>query len=303
MTKKSMVKRSLTKRSLVIGASGFVGQYLLAALPPDRSVGTYCTEPFQGGVFLDLLDPSSIESALKQVRPDWIFVPASWTHVDGCEEDPERCEAINAGGVRALCEAVDPHRGKLIYFSTDYVFDGEDGPYSEDDKCRPVNVYGQSKWRAEQCIGAHSSGNLVLRTTVVYGWERGRRGLNSIQRLLNTLRAGEEWRAPEDQWGNPTYVENLVEVAVDLAAQDCRGTFHVCGADWVNRDHFCREAARVFGLPDTLIKAVSSEPGAQRAQRPLKAGMKTDKVRKRTRVSLMGVAQGLSRMKATEPKG
>lgn len=292
----------MTKKSMVIGASGFVGQYLLAALPRESSVGTYCTEPFQGGVLLDLRDPNSIESTLKRERPDWIFVPASWTHVDGCEENPERCEAINVGGIRALCEAVDPDFGKMIYFSTDYVFDGEDGPYSEDAECRPVNVYGQSKLRAEQIVRAHSSRNLILRTTVVYGWERGHRGLNSIQRLFNTLRAGEEWRAPEDQWGNPTYVENLVEVAVDLAAQDCRGTFHVCGADWVNRDQFCREAARAFGLPDTLIKAVRSEPGTQRAQRPLKGGMKTDKVRERTRVPLMGVAEGLARMKATEPR-
>lgn len=288
----------MARKLLVIGASGFVGQYLYSALPGIQRIGTYFQHEAPGLVQLDITELDQARSLINQYDPELIYVPASWTHVDACEDNAARCMSLNDGGIKALCEVVDPGRTRLIYFSTDYVYDGDRGPYSEADETRPINVYGASKLSAERRVLAHSTKNLVIRTTVVYGWER--RGKNSIQRLIKGLRAGQTLQTPVDQWGHPTYIENLVEVTLDLVKQGRNGIFHVCGAEWMNRFDFACLAAKIFDLPVELIHPAKTSELKQRAKRPLKAGMKTDKVRAVTSYPLLTPFQGLSRMKAIE---
>ncbi|MDF1660504.1 MAG: SDR family oxidoreductase [Planctomycetota bacterium] len=288
----------MTDQSLVIGASGFVGQYLYRALPEDQRTGTYYQQEAQGLLRLDWTDDLQIRELLRRCQPNLIFVPASWTHVDACEDDPDRCMSLNDGGMKLLCEAVDPEKARIVYFSTDYVFDGKDGPYSEDSQTAPINVYGESKLSAERRVLAHSDRNLVIRTTVVYGWEQ--RGKNSMERLIRGLRTGQSCRAPVDQWGNPTYVENLVEVSLDLVKLGMSGIFNVCGSEWINRYQLALMAARVFQLPEEFVEPIKTPQLNQRATRPMRAGMKVAKALAATSHPLLTPFQGLTRMKARE---
>ncbi|MDQ3705916.1 MAG: NAD(P)-dependent oxidoreductase [Chloroflexota bacterium] len=284
---------------LIIGASGQVGEYLVraAANAGFESVGTYQTHEVEGMRHLDIRNEAQISSLLEELQPTVVYLPASLANVDYCELHPEEGYAINVEGVRNVVQAVNKTPAKLVYFSSDYVFDGKAGPYAEEDPTNPICEYGVQKVLAEHYVALHARDYIVVRTTVVYGWER--QGKNFIYRLLNTLTAGEVLRVPVDQVGSPTYSPDLSRAVVDLAISDAQGVYHVVGPELANRYEFACEAAKVFGLDTNLVQPVTTEELRQTAKRPLKAGMKIEKVTARLMRPLIGYREGL-RVMASE---
>jgi len=142
------------KVSLVIGGSGQLGKALLARLHAEsvRAFGTFRNRPFPGGLPLDISDESAVSRLLDSVRPDVIYLTAAYTHVDGCEEHPEEALRINVLGTRHVVEGCKRRGARLVFFSTDYVFDGRAGPYREEDRPHPLGVYAKTKLQAEQLI-------------------------------------------------------------------------------------------------------------------------------------------------------
>jgi len=268
-------------RALVIGASGQVGGALVKTLTArgHTVTGTYATVPVDGATRLDLRDHQAIESLIRAVAPDWIFCPGGLTHVDWCEDHPEAAVEINVTGPLLAARAGRALGVGFVYYSSEYVFDGEHGPYGEEGSPRPLSVYGKTKLQAEQALLSEIPRALVIRTTVVYGPERQRK--NFVYQLLQRCRSGKTMRAPMDQFSSPTYNQDLAAASVELAEQDALGLFHVAGAEVLSRYAFACLACQVFGLDASCVEPVPTASIAQRAPRPLHAGLRIDKVQRR----------------------
>jgi dTDP-4-dehydrorhamnose reductase len=285
---------------LIIGASGQVGQHLLQAARETglEGLGTYNASPAAGLIKLDLRDRDEVFGAVSSTRPGTIYLPASLTHVDYCELHPEETRSINVSGVRNVVDAARATGAKVVYFSSDYVFDGRSGGYSESSETNPINEYGRQKLEAEDYVASYARSYLIVRTAGVFSWER--QGKNFITRLLQTLKSGQGWRVPADQINNPTYAPNLARAVLELALEGGNGLFHVCGPEPVDRYSLACEAAHLFGLDSSLIKACATSDLGQLAPRPLNASMSVEKAARRLKLPLVSYGEGLAAMAAEQ---
>lgn len=289
-------------KELIIGASGLVGSYLYRAALKDSIfndvTGTYYSEYRSGLLFLDFKDANAVKRLIDLKQPDIVYLPAAEPHVDWCERQPEASAAINVRGPLNVIRALTGTATKLLFYSSDYVFDGCSGPYVEEDPPNPVNIYGRQKLIIENEIRNNLDNYLILRVTVVYGWEYA--GKNFGQRVLYALRKGESVSVPVDQIGNPTYVVNLAEASRELARSKHTGVFHLAGARMVSRYEFAAALATIFGLDTSLIKPVTTVTAGQVARRPLKAGLVINKARRVLRSQILDHTEGLRQMKKDE---
>jgi dTDP-4-dehydrorhamnose reductase len=290
-------------RYAVIGASGQVGGYLYRAVLDSGAgvAGTYGSHPAEGLRALDIRDGGAVEALLAEERPSAVFLPASLTNVDYCEAHPAEGYEVNVAGVRNVVAAANAVGARLVYFSSDYVFDGRSGPYAEDAPANPLCEYGRQKLAAEHYVALHARSYLIIRTTVVYGWER--QGKNFVQRLVASLSAGRTVAVPADQVGSPTYAPDLAAAALALARSDARGVAHVVGSERASRYEFACEAAGVFGLDPGLIRPVSTAELGQAAPRPLNAGMTVGREVERITGRLLDYRRGLEMMAAEARRG
>jgi len=264
-------------RHLVVGAAGLVGSHLWAFLSDAGVEVSACdVDSLPVGISLDIRDRQQVARVFSELRPDVVYLAAAITHVDYCESHPEETRSVNVRGAINVAEAASAIDAKVVYFSSDYVFDGTNGPYSETDPTNPICEYGRQKVLVEQYLALVSLDCLIIRTTVVYGWEWQRK--NFVCRLLRTLQDGKALYAPADQIGSPTYAPDLAEGVFKLVRSGARGLYHVVGAQTASRYDFAVAAATAFGLPATLIRPVVTAELGQAARRPLSGGMKTAKL-------------------------
>lgn len=291
------------KPSLVIGASGLVGEHLVKILNLlGRSVvSTYHASPVPNAEALDICDPGQIRQLFKIFEPGVVFLPAAIANVDFCETHPVDTYKTNVLGIRNIVEASNQVQARLIYFSTDYIFDGETGPYSEEAVANPISEYGRQKLIAEHTVSLTASDYLILRTTGVYGWER--QGKNFVYRLVNSLCQGYPVRVPRDQVGTPTYAPELAASAIQLAGLDIKGVINIAGSSCISRYEFALQAARAFNLPEGLVVPVSTAELDQAAKRPLMAGLKTGKAGKILSKGFLSSHHGLHLMAQQKPMG
>jgi dTDP-4-dehydrorhamnose reductase len=232
-----------------------------------------------------------------RLRPRWVIHTAAMTDVDGCERQPEAAWQANVGGaaaVAAACAAVDAH---LVHLSTEYVFDGLAGPYTEEDPVNPISVYGRSKLASEAAVLAACPTAAIARTTVLYGYAPNVRP-NFATWLIGQLRAGQTARIVDDQIGSPTLADNLAEQCLALALGGAQGVYNTVGADVMDRLAFARLAAAVFDLDPSLITATTTASLAQAAARPLRAGLIMDRFRQDfPGVPILGAQAGLKALR------
>ncbi len=283
-------------RILVIGASGLVGGVLLREFCRlGEIVGTFNHYQAEGLLPLDIRDADAVAGLVHRVAPEIVLQPASLTNVDYCETHPQEAWQINVEGTRHVLEAAAGVGAKHVFFSSDYVFDGKSGPYSEEDPPSPASVYGRTKLAGEEIVREASPNHLVIRTTVVYGWEQ--QGKNFVVRLLQSLERRQEVRAPADQVGSPTYAANLAQAVRELVERGGRGLYNLAGRQLIDRYHFALAAARAFGLPGDLIRPVTTAELNQAAARPLQGGLKLDKALRELTSPLLGYEEGLAAMR------
>lgn len=258
----------------VIGGSGQIGGWLIHWLEHrgHYALGTYATNPILGMMSFDAADQAEVSGWLRAIRPSVVFYPAGFTWVDGCERDPDK--AMDANCHQPLFVAKTAHQlgSRFVYFSTDYVFDGSNGPNTESDEPRPLSVYGQSKLKAEQeLINELGDDVLIIRTTWVYGPER--QGKNFAYQLTKTLSQGQPVVCPNDQISNPTYGSDVALASVVLTERGESGVYHVAGPELMPRDQFARELAAGLGFNPNLIETKSTAELGQVAPRPLQGGL------------------------------
>lgn len=284
-------------RALVVGASGQVGAILCTTLAArgHTAVGTHHRAPLADTRPLDLGDGAAVASMVDDVAPDWVFCAGALTAVDYCEDHPDEAFRLNRDGPAATARAAAKRGAGLVFFSTEYVFDGAAGPYGEDDPVNPLSVYGRSKLEGEQLVQTENPRALVVRTTVAYGPER--QGKNFVYQLLKRLQAGERMTVAADQRSSPTYNADLAAATVELAERGVTGVVHMAGPEVLDRAAFARLACEVFGLDSALITPARTADLHQRASRPLNAGLRTDRARRLLTTRLRPPRAGLQAMR------
>jgi dTDP-4-dehydrorhamnose reductase len=263
-------------RAIVIGGSGQIGGWLLRILRErDHSAeGTYATVPFPDLHYLDASDLSGAAAWLRRQAPEVVFYPAGFTWVDGCERDPARARSANLYQPLNLALTAVEVGARFVYFSTDYVFDGHDGPYTEADPTNPLSAYGRSKRDAELALAeALGEMQLTVRTAWVFGPER--QGKNFAYQLIQALRTIQPLTCPSDQRSSPSYGPDVAQAVVRLVEEGRSGLVHVAGPEVLDRPSFARAIATAFGLDPSLIIAKPTAELGQGAPRPLKGGLLT----------------------------
>jgi CDP-6-deoxy-D-xylo-4-hexulose-3-dehydrase len=284
-------------RVLVIGATGQVGGALMIAL--ERSgfdpVGTYKSQARPGLLPLDVADASAVRACFATVKPAVVFIAHNTAGgVDWCEEHPEAAMDAHAGGIRHILDAAAEYRTRVVFYSTDYIFDGTAGPYSEEAAPSPISVYGRAKAEAERLVRAYPHGHLILRTTAVISWDRTSR--NFAMTVWNVLSTGGRLRVPNDQWCNPTLAEFLAEASVRILQSGAEGTFNVAGASRTTRSDLAVALARAMALDVTLIDAVPTGV-VQGAPRPLQGGFDLRKLTDVLGTEPLDLAASLQRLR------
>jgi dTDP-4-dehydrorhamnose reductase len=256
-------------KSLVIGASGQVGKCLMRLLGDD-AVGTAHRRATGHLVPLDLADAVAVTRFIADLRPDRIFVPGGVTAVDWCETHEAEARRICVDGTVAVREAAEAVGALVVFFSTDYVFSGKSGPYSETDAPDPISAYGRVKLEAEKAAAGGRS--TILRTSMVFSDDPDSKNFHNFVR--DTLRAGKELKAYSDQTGNPTYAPILARIASILHGTEGMGVFHVAGPEVLSRVEFARRVARAYGFDEGRVKPVTSEEMPMPAARPKQGGLR-----------------------------
>ncbi|MFQ6678043.1 MAG: dTDP-4-dehydrorhamnose reductase [Fidelibacterota bacterium] len=262
------------EKVLITGAAGQLGE----SLQLNRYIQIK-TDLIQAGtdeniLLLDISDKEQVKLLLENEQPDIIVHLAAMTNVDGCEQNPDQAQLINVQGTVNLLNHFD---GKFIMISSDYVFDGKNGPYSEEDEVDPINVYGQTKLDAEEKVRECSNDWIILRTNVV--WNIGGNFKASFADwVVEELKNNRKIRIVKDQWNNPAWTVDLSRVIDQLLHFDARGIYHYGSADQLNRYEFACLIANVYELNDSLIEPITTKELNQPAKRPLKCGLKTTKI-------------------------
>ncbi len=281
---------------MIVGASGLVGSALLREFSLDyRVVGTFCHNVVPDLVRLDLRNPQDVQALIRSTLPDIVLCPAAEPNVELCEIDPVGTREVNITGLRNLISASAEVGARTVYFSSEYVFDGTKGMYSEEDVCSPLNEYGRQKLESERMISTPLKRYLIARVSGVYNWERRKR--NFVVRLIESLKAGQPFKVPSDQVITPTYAPSLARTVRQLLEGGHNGVFHLSGAVALPRADFAYLVAEVFGLDPSLVIPVPTSELNLRAPRPRAAGLSTGKVRTLLNLPVMSPLEGLLAMR------
>jgi dTDP-4-dehydrorhamnose reductase len=283
---------------LIFGASGQVGQALILECKKRRWLytGTYHDHAIDPAfIHADLEDVDKSAGLVRTFRPSVVFMPSGFTWVDGCEAQQERARKVNALAPEAVAQECKKLGAALVFYSTDYVFGENGGPYTELAHPSPLGVYGQSKLEGEERVMAACPDALILRTTVVYGPEP--QGKNTIYQLIRSLASGVAITMPSDQITSPTYNRDLARASVELVELLEKGIWNVAGSELLDRAGFARLAAAAFGLNGDLVQAAETSSMHQKARRPLGAGLLIEKLVQRLGWKPLSPIEGLIAMR------
>ena len=259
---------------LITGASGQLGMSLKRIFNSKYEIisTTGNNNPTGSSMHLDVTNPLLFKEVMGTTNPDLVVNLAALTNVDLCEKNPELAYSINIGGMDNL---VNAFKGPIIHVSTDYVFDGEEGPYKEEDTTSPLNVYGLSKLESEKLLLDHSENSLVIRSNVLYDYS-SKSEASFLNWVVDSLTQEKEINVVEDQWNNPTWTGSLAVVIDRAIDTQLTGLVHWGDGDLVSRFDFANKIADVFNLKKSLIKPILTSELNQTAKRPLKSGLKSD---------------------------
>ena len=288
-------------RILVTGATGFLGRTLLSLEGEAEWMGCGRRAAAEGIPYrqVDLANRQAVAALVAELAPDWVINAAAMTNVDGCEKDVRAARQANVDIPENLAGACDAVGAGLVHISTDYVFDGQRGPYREGDAANPLSCYGRLKLESEGILEKMER-VLVVRTLWLYGYVP-QAGANFLTWVLRALSSGQPLRVFADQWGNPTYICDLARALVALCGQEARGLLHAGGATFMTRWEMARDLACFFGVNGALIQPVPTRAAGLPAARPLRSGLCTDALEAALGRRPLSFAEGLQHL-AADPR-
>ena len=248
----------------------------------------------------DICDKDSMEKIFRDSKPEVVIHTAGAANVDYCEKHPDETRRSNVIGTKIITELCKKHGSKVVFISTNAVFDGKDAPYSEDSAPSPINSYGRMKLEAEEMVRGSGLKHLIVRPILMYGWNNEHERSNTVTWLIEKLRKGEKVNMVNDVYENPLFNISCAEIIWLLVNSNKEGIYHVAGRDVVNRYEFVRAIADVFGLGSHLINEVTSDFFAGLALRPRNTSYNTAKIEKELNVKMLGLREGLTIMKGIE---
>ena len=275
------------KTVLITGSNGLLGQKLVAQLQKDpnykliaTSKGVNRISSISGFIYeeLDITNSAEVANICKKYRPDVLINTAAMTNVDACEDDKEGCWKMNVNAVEYLLAACEKHNTHLIHLSTDFVFDGEDGPYSEVDIPKPLSYYGESKYASEMLLENSSYTNwAIARTIIVYGVVEKMSRSNIVLWAKGALEKGDLINVVDDQFRSPTLAVDLAKGCILIADKQAKGIYHLSGKDMMSILELVYRVADFYELNKSSISAIKSITLNQTAKRPPKTGFILDK--------------------------
>lgn len=290
-------------RLLITGSNGLLGQKLIAALRNDPDVellatsrGADRTAVPLGDHYraLDITDRTHVNAVFDGFRPDVVIHSAAMTNVDACETDPEACRTQNVTATEHLVHAAKRHGAHFIFLSTDFIFDGKNGPYREEDKAAPLSIYGQSKLDGEHIVQVTGLERwTIARTIILYGIADGLSRSNVVLWAKNALEKGEPIKVVDDQWRMPTLAEDLADGCIRIAKRQATGIYHLSGPDGMSILELVQRTGAFFGLGTGMVTPIKSESLGQPAKRPPVTGFILDKARRDLGYAPHGFEAGL----------
>ena len=277
---------------LITGSNGLLGQKLVSLLSQQTDIQLIATSRganrmgFTNGYEyqeMDITKAEQVAEIIENIRPDAIIHTAAMTNVDQCEGEKDLCWKMNVDAVECLVEACEKHQIFLCHLSTDFVFDGQSGPYSEEDSPSPISFYGWSKYAAEEIIKRSKCPWSIVRTVLVYGITNDMSRSNIILWVKNSLEQQKSIKVVTDQFRTPTLAEDLAIGCYLVVNQKAQGIFHISGKDFLTPHEMAIKTADFFKLDKSLISQVDSSNFTQPAKRPARTGFVLSKA-----VSVLG---------------
>src|ERR1700674_1959693 len=245
-------------RVLLIGANGMLGKDIVQEWRNDELIPATSRDA-------DIRDFEQVERLITATRPEWIVLTAAYTDVDGSERDPDAAFAVNGKGTENVANVAEKYGAKVLYISTDYVFDGQGTrPYEPAHPIAPINVYGESKARGEQAIQASLRDWCIVRTS----WLFGASGSSFPEKILRAAETRPELSGVADQVGSPTFTADLARAIRSLVRADARGIVNVTNAGTCSWFDFALEILRQAGKSAILVKPIDTVQAARAARRP-----------------------------------
>jgi dTDP-4-dehydrorhamnose reductase len=291
------------QRVLLTGANGLLGQKLVTHFAKWYEVLATARQPesfippknFQY-TSLDITDFAAVDEILTDFAPEMIINSAAYTDVDGCEDKRELAWQVNVEAVRNLASYCQRSKIKLVHYSTDYIFDGLNGPYAEDAKPNPLSYYGQTKLLSEEIVQESGAEILLIRSNVLFGvGERVKK--NFFLWVFERFKAGVPFQVVDDQFNNPTLTDNLALATLELVERNLKGTINLAGSEYLSRYDFALRTAEVFGFDQSLVSPVKTSSLGQKAVRPMRGGLKIDLAKSLIQLPLLDVRTALEFIK------
>ena len=272
-------------RILVTGASGLLGLNLALSVAGQAGgshlvYGTVKEHPIKTTAFttiqIDLRIPGAVERLLEQTQPDWVIHCAAMANVDACEADPEQARQLNSELPEELARHVARGGARLVHISTDAVFDGQKGDYSEEDIPNPLGVYARTKLEGERRVAAANSEAIIARVNL-FGWSlSGSRSLGEF--FFNNLSAGKPVRGFTDVFFCPLLANHISPILLQMHEKKLRGLYHVVSRECVSKYEFGVRIAQRFGLDESLITPTSVVDAGLMARRSPNLTLRTEKL-------------------------
>jgi len=296
-----------SKKLMVTGARGFVAGNVIAHALKDWEVHALSRgEPlFEHPGLKWHVAPSLAEADLarvfRQVMPDVVIHTAAIANIDFCEANPTLARKANVEMTAVLAGLCASSGSKLVFCSTDNVFDGERAPYREDDLPAPVNYYGQTKFEAERIVACAGKNTVIARLAFVVGFPAFGPCNSFLGKVVEAIRSGQQLCAPENEFRTPIDVVSVSRALLELAEGDHVGVFHLAGNDRLNRFELLEEVVRVLGLPPDKITTIDPSRVQSRARRPRDVSLDNRKALSFLKTPMLGFREALAVLAREQP--
>lgn len=291
---------------MVTGANGLLGQVLIKQLvekkypvvATGKGPGRLIVAALEGYEYkeLDITDGPAVEEFVLYEKPSLIVHAAAMTQVDQCELDKQACYNVNVTATRFLLDAAKAVKARFIFVSTDFIFDGNNGPYKEDDEPAPVNYYGSTKLVAEKAVMESGLDWAIARTILVYGSVPTTGRTNIIAWIKQSLQNKVQIKMVTDQLRTPTFVHDLAAGIILMIEKNAKGIYHLSGEEKMTPYEMAVETAKFFGYDEGLIAKSSSPDIRQPAVRPPRTGFDISKAKKELGFQPVTFSEGLKKM-------
>lgn len=284
---------------LIIGGSGTIGSKIIEQFQSSNIIFdyTFLTNPIPSkiGYMLDITNRKNTIELITKLNPDIVIHTAALTNVDLCETNNALANLINVQGTKNIVDGCMKIKSKIIFISTSYVFDGNSDQYFEEDLPNPTSYYGITKYKSEKIIQNSNLDFLILRTDQPYCWIEKWQKMNSVIRLIQTLKKGATLKEIVDWYNNPTYVPDFALALNSLLQKNYDGIYHLTGSDFINRYEWSLKVSKIFNLKSELIIPINSKNLNLPVTRK-KIKLNNEKIFQKTGHHMINVDDGLKKM-------